>query len=290
MPEKMYWLGHERTEPSRPAVEQEIFASRATAEQRVAWEALAEGQNVCILGPGGTGKSQFIQWVKHLYLESGQVVVTTASTANAAFLLQGTTVHKFAGLPVACCDESKMSIVEAVDKYLKHVSSLGQIVNNILQVQLWICDEISMISPRIFCLIDIAFRYFRSAFDKPFGACQFLWSGDFLQIPPVVKQQTGRKRSQDSSSYLFGHAAWVDSWCPWVISFTTNKRSSQLAWSELLARVRMGRPTEDDLARLRSRTVSEMRFRGELDSFMDDIVTHIYPTNLDVTRENNSAR
>lgn len=75
-----------------------------------------------------------------------------------------------------------------------------------------------------------------------------------------------------------------------MISFTTNKRSNQLVWSQLLARVRMGCPTDADLAALRSRTMTEMRFRGELEGFLDDIVTHIYPTNIDVARENNLAR
>ena len=73
-----------------------------------------------------------------------------------------------------------MNMLEASDKYIKHLSSLQSVVNTILQVQLWICDEISMIAPRVFSLVDVAFRYFRRRFDVPFGGVQFLWSGDFL--------------------------------------------------------------------------------------------------------------
>jgi hypothetical protein len=61
-------------------------------------------------------------------------------------------------------------------------------------------------------------------------------------------------------------------------------------WSDLLARVRMGRPSAEDIDLLKSRTVSSLRFRGELDTFLDDVVTHIYPTNADVERENMLAR
>ena len=128
----MFWLEQELPTTASLQEQSEPIVSKGTDEQFGAWCALCQRQNVCILGPGGTGKSQFINWVKQIYLEAGQVVITTASTANAAFLLQGVTVHKFAGLPVICCDESKMSILEAVEKYIKHAQSLISVVNNIL--------------------------------------------------------------------------------------------------------------------------------------------------------------
>ncbi len=251
---------------------------------------MAQGNNVCILGPGGTGKSQMIHWVRDIFLEQGNTVVVTASTANAAFLLGGTTLHRFAGLPIYCCDESKYNLVEAFGIYVRHIQRLLRVATTIVSTHLWVCDEISMLSPRVLVLVDLAFRFFRNKPDEPFGGCQFLWSGDFLQIPPVQNSSTQprvARRTAPQVSFLFEHDAWYSSWKPWIVSFSTNKRSRAAEWSELLARVRLGRPTEEDITLLKSRTLASLKFRGEAHAFFTDVVTHIYPTNADVNRENN---
>jgi hypothetical protein len=60
----MYWLSTPVPSPVAMDPAHELFATKATPEQWVAWQQLCQGTNVCILGPGGTGKSQFIRWVK----------------------------------------------------------------------------------------------------------------------------------------------------------------------------------------------------------------------------------
>jgi hypothetical protein len=220
----MYWL---RTPvPVTNPVDRDhaLIVDKGTPEQIGAWRALAEGGNICILGPGGTGKSQMIRWVKQIFLESDNSVVVTASTANAAFLLGGTTLHKFAGVPVHLCDDTKYDLKQALEKYIFWTRNLARIVNGIRTVNLWICDEISLLSPRIFLLVDLAFRFYRDEPALPFGGVQFLWSGDFLQIPPVMpNKRTSNEEPQ--SPFLFSHEAWTSSWQPVIFPFTTNKRS-----------------------------------------------------------------
>lgn len=58
----------------------------------------------------------------------------------------------------------------------------------------------------------------------------------------------------------------------------------------MLARIRRCQQTPGDIERLHSRTVRQLAFRGEWDSFQDGMVTYIYPTNADVQRENTMAR
>lgn len=41
---------------------------------------------------------------------------------------------------------------------------------------------------------------------------------------------------------------------------------------------------------LRARTIRALKFRDEWDSFEQGMVTHVYPTNADVQRENAIAR
>lgn len=52
----------------------------------------------------------------------------------------------------------------------------------------------------------------------------------------------------------------------------------------------MGIISLDDIRLLDGRTEAALRFRDEWDEFMSGPVTHIYPTNADVSRENNLAR
>jgi hypothetical protein len=52
----------------------------------------------------------------------------------------------------------------------------------------------------------------------------------------------------------------------------------------------MGIVNVDDIRLLDARTEAALRFRDEWDEFMSGPVTHIYPTNADVNRENNLAR
>ena len=143
-------------------------------------------------------------------------------------MLGGVTLHRFAGIPVYVCDDRRYNIVEAFDKYLAHLERAPGVVNGIINTNLWICDEISMLSPRVFVLVDLAFRYFRGKENEPFGGCQFLWSGDFLQIPPVQSTpKAGTKRPAEEGTFLFSHDAWYRSWQPNIFSFTTNKRSRE---------------------------------------------------------------
>lgn len=113
-----------------------------------------------------------------------------------------------------------------------------------------------------------------------------------MQIPPVIKtaERISLAQSLLKEPFLFNHGAWVNCWRPIIIPFSHNKRSQEAEWSNLLARVRMGIMTSDDLVKLNMRTEAALRFRDEWNLFMEGNVTHIYPTNADVKRENDLAR
>ncbi len=97
-------------------------------------------------------------------------------------------------------------------------------------------------------------------------------------------------QSMQSNHYLFDQEAWKNAWNPVIVPFQINKRSQEAEWSNLLARIRLGTTDKEDMDKLFARTENALRFSGEWNEFMEGRVTHIYPTNADVNRENNIAR
>ena len=72
-------------------------------EQEKAWNLLREGKNVFITGPGGTGKTFFIQKLYAQWITENKIVAVCALTGCAAILLQceGSTIHSWAGIGLA---------------------------------------------------------------------------------------------------------------------------------------------------------------------------------------------
>ena len=55
-----------------------------------------------------------------------------------------------------------------------------------------IIDEISMIDSELFDKVEAVARAVRNS-DTPFGGIQLIVCGDFLQLPPVIKQDEKKK-------------------------------------------------------------------------------------------------
>ena len=73
--------------------------------------------------------------------------------------------------------------------------------------------------------------------DRPFGGIQLIFTGDFLQLPPVVKGKDRR--------FAFETSAWGR--CNLLnINLTVVKRQSDQRLVELLNRVREGKCTTED--------------------------------------------
>ena len=67
------------------------------------------------------------------------------------------------------------------------------------RAQQWRCckhliiDEISMVESTYFDKLEAVARAVRKKENIPFGGIQLILSGDFLQLPPVTKQQGPKK-------------------------------------------------------------------------------------------------
>jgi len=146
-------------------------------KQTTALDILKEGNNVFLTGAPGAGKTYVInQYID--YVKSHEIpLCVTASTGIAASHIGGITLHSFSGIGIAD---------SLTEKDIKQILTKQHIVTRLRKVKVLIIDEISMVSPFVFTSVDTICRKARGS-DEPFGGLQVVMSGDFFQLPPVVK-------------------------------------------------------------------------------------------------------
>jgi PIF1-like helicase len=155
-----------------------------TEDQLTVMKACIEGHSVFFSGGAGTGKSSLLAHIiKELNSKHGAgKVAITATTGLASCSIGGCTVHQFAGIP--------LSVFEGSDEEIsKEVLRRPLVVRRWKEIKVLIIDEISMLSPKVFEAINTVAKTARSSGD-PMGGVQVILTGDFLQLPPVVKRTT----------------------------------------------------------------------------------------------------
>lgn len=202
-----------------------------TPEDRfLAWA--GGGRNVFLTGQAGTGKSTLLR----RYLEEAgvinQKIAVTASTGIAALNIGGTTIHRFAGIELGVgADET---FEEATDR-LEARSFLSATLarQRVRTIGTVILDEVSMIPGRQLDFLDHWFRHLRQ-FDRPFGGAQFIFVGDFLQLPPV------RKGDDTPYDWAFHSRAWKEA-IDATILLETVRRQDEAHFTAALEGVREGK-------------------------------------------------
>ncbi|XP_065675487.1 ATP-dependent DNA helicase PIF1-like [Hydra vulgaris] len=145
-------------------------------QQQKALQWLNEGKSFFITGGAGCGKSYIVNQIA----QSEQIYKTihiTASTGKAAYLINGVTIHAFAGIETG---------VKSVEYYKRHMHP--DIKKTWLETDVLIIDEISMINAQSFDLLHLIACEIRQCYDELFGGVQVIACGDFFQLPPVTGQ------------------------------------------------------------------------------------------------------
>lgn len=135
------------------------------------------GKNVFLTGPAGTGKSYCLEALFRYLVAKGIFVGKSALTGVAALNIGGVTLHSWAGLGIA--DEDTDSIVK---KALSNKRARERVQNT----PILFVDEVSMASADLLNKLDAVLRNIRCSME-PFGGIQMVFSGDFLQLPPVFR-------------------------------------------------------------------------------------------------------
>ena len=162
------------------------YETKMNAEQRfVVDAALRRGRNVFFHGAAGTGKSFVLHTLVALLREkhgSSDAVAVTAPTGIAAVAIGGCTIHKFIG--AGLCAGHPRYVADKVVKSEKATRRWRE--TNVLVV-----DETSMLDADIMQKLDFIGRAARGEHDAPFGGMQLVLTGDFYQLPPVSKGNSG---------------------------------------------------------------------------------------------------
>ncbi len=211
-----------------------------SSQQNEIFNKYLNGENIFISGPGGSGKTFLIkQIVNHAKLNSKQCQVC-ALTGCAAILLEcnATTLHSFAGIGLA-----NGTVNQVVDRVAGNKKKRA----NWNKTKLLIIDEVSMLSSKLFNIIDLIAKRVKKERDKPFGGIQIIFAGDFYQLPPV-----GEESDPDTLKFCFESPIWNE-------TFTLNNqiilekvfRQTDEKYAKILNKLRVGKITKSGIEELK---------------------------------------
>lgn len=256
-------------------------------DQQRAIDLVKQGHNVFITGQGGVGKSlvlkEIISHFKSIYKEGECAVL--APTGIAAVELDGETVHGFSGV--------------GVPELAEHFGRCWDKRHKWRCVKAIIIDEISMLSGEFLDNLNDVVSDIRSYKDESknalgkdgeaFGGIQMIFSGDFLQLPPISKTNyevykmmskanLGMKKLHLDRGFAFQSHAWKKLNLK-TIELTHIYRQDNLNFQSVLSEIRFGKLSSKSRHFLG-------QCRRDLPVINGIRPTVLYPRNKDVDMEN----
>lgn len=269
-----------------------------------------------LTGEAGTGKSFLVRRIiaavnqRMANEEKKGGLMVTGSTGMAAWNIGGSTLHSSLHIPVM-----ENLTPELIAEY---VATRGKKLKKIRRIELLILDEISMVSAVIMDGVDQILRLAHPNYSHlPFGGVKVLLCGDFLQLPPVIKNKINsrlqasrrfeqvyameteptdeqgkiarrkkRKRLEmeeaEKSDAVFAFESKVWRECDFEAFILTEKFRQQgdLAYQDLLDGARFGVLTPEQVEMLKSRV------NAKIQSEHGVIASHLYATNQKADEHN----
>lgn len=218
-------------------------------EQTHALSIFKKASNLFLTGPGGSGKTELIKKMVLIAQLMKKKVQVCALTGCAAILLKtnggvgAKTIHSWAG--IGLCKDTVYNVVDRVVKN-KYKSAVWK------KTDILIVDEVSMMSKKLFTILDKIGRAVRKRPDIPFGGIQVIFSGDFYQLPPV-----GDADDESTSAFCFESETWDNTFgSECIVQLKTIFRQTDKEYSDILNQIRVGKLKKSAYDKLMTRVVS----------------------------------
>jgi ATP-dependent DNA helicase PIF1 len=224
-------------------------------------------RNVFITGSAGCGKTYLLNRIYEIaerHPELCEQVMTATTGAACLNLINGQTIHSFSGLRKGTIP------IDALAEKLKEPRGLAPFARW-KKINLLILDEVSMLGKRFIDKIDLVARTVRQCPNRPFGGIQVIFSGDFLQLPPV------------GDKFSFTSTVWkeLNLFCqPLTFPY---RQCQDLFYYDMLQRIRIAKPKPADIELLEQRVLDSQSV------CYDDMKikpTHIFTFHKDVDKMN----
>ena len=190
-----------------------------------------------MFGEGGTGKSRVIdaicKWFSNL--DRKDEILITATTGAAAIKVKGQTLHSALGIR-----KERNTTKSAVS------GKIRALWRN--QRYLFI-DEVSMLDSSVMRSLHEQLTKIRCQPELPFGGVNVIFVGDFLQLPSVTGSDIyiSDKKQTEQAFLLWRQLNAV------VILDQQMRQADDTRYAELLGRLRLRCPTQEDIDLLNSR-------------------------------------
>ena len=229
--------------------------------QATTLDILKTGENVFLTGSAGTGKTHILKKYIHYLRDNGIFPSILAPTGIAASLLNGKTIHSFFALGIRDFFS---------DEDIYDIATNSRLKKRFRELKVLIIDEVSMVSPTIFSVMDKVLQIAKKN-DKPFGGIQVILSGDFFQLPPI-------SRKNDDKRFAWQSPSWKAA--DFKTCYLTKKyrQDQENLITKVLDNIRQGVISQE------TREILDNRVGKSLD--IDFSPTKLYTHNIDVDGEN----
>ncbi|MFY7810828.1 MAG: helix-turn-helix domain-containing protein [Flavobacterium sp.] len=236
-------------------------------------------QNIFLTGKAGTGKTTLL---REIVKNTHKKTVIVAPTGIAAINAGGVTIHSMFQLPFGCFvpsytseDYATYTKVENKNTIYKHFKFSGQKRNVLLNLELLIIDEVSMLRPDLLDAIDFVLQKIKRN-TMAFGGVQVLFIGDLLQLPPIIKPDEWQILKDYYKGKFFFHAQVFQNQQPLYIELEKIYRQQDMTFVDILNNLRNNILTQED------RTILEKYINPRFD-------TKVNKGYITITTHNNKA-
>jgi len=211
----------------------EIIANHTLRRGRNLQDQLLMG----LFGEAGTGKSRVVDAIRSWFQRIGREteLVVTATTGVAAFNIRGTTLHSALGIAIEDCDNA----VKMSNKKLSQWAAPRYLI----------IDEVSIMGAKLITTLHNKLCFAKSSpAGVNFGGINLIFLGDFLQLPSVSSYHL----YTDKPLHQAGHHLWRSLNAVMILKIPM-RQINDPRWAELLHRLRLRRPTQEDIDLIKSR-------------------------------------